>query len=43
VDQQAARAWKAVAEHVAAQHLGQERWYAHYRVRVATVEREYGR
>jgi heme-degrading monooxygenase HmoA len=38
----AARAWKAVAEHAEAQRLGRERWYASYRVRVATVEREYG-
>jgi heme-degrading monooxygenase HmoA len=38
----AARAWKAVAEHVLAQRTGRERWYRGYRVRVATVEREYG-
>jgi heme-degrading monooxygenase HmoA/predicted enzyme related to lactoylglutathione lyase len=38
-----ARAWKQVAEHRLAQRLGRERWYRHYRVRVATVEREYGR
>jgi heme-degrading monooxygenase HmoA len=36
-----ARAWKAVAEHVAAQELGRERWYQSYAVRVATVERAY--
>ena len=36
-----ARAWKAVAEHLAAQREGIERWYADYSVRVATVEREY--
>jgi heme-degrading monooxygenase HmoA len=38
-----AQAWKAVTEHVAAQRLGRERWYDPYRVRVATVTREYGR
>lgn len=38
----AARAWKQVTEHLGAQRLGRERWYADYRVRVATVEREYG-
>ena len=38
-----AAAWKAVAEHAEAQRLGRERWYASYRVRVAVVEREYGR
>jgi heme-degrading monooxygenase HmoA len=37
-----ARAWKRVAEHVAAQQLGHDRWYRAYRVRVATVERDYG-
>lgn len=37
-----ARAWKRLAEHAEAQRLGRERWYADYRVRVATVEREYG-
>jgi len=36
-----ARAWKAVADHVAAQRLGRERWYRAYAVRVATVERDY--
>ena len=39
---EAARSWKAVAEHRGAQRLGRERWYRTYRVRVATVEREYG-
>jgi heme-degrading monooxygenase HmoA len=42
VDQAAARSWKAVADHRLAQRLGRERWYRNYRVRVATVEREYG-
>jgi heme-degrading monooxygenase HmoA len=37
-----ARAWKAVAEHRVAQQLGREQWYRAYRVRIATVEREYG-
>jgi heme-degrading monooxygenase HmoA len=37
-----AAAWKAVAEHRGAQQLGREQWYAAYRVRIATVEREYG-
>lgn len=41
VDEQAARAWKTVAEHRAVQRLGRERWYAGYRVRVATVTRTY--
>lgn len=37
-----ARAWKQVAEHRLAQERGRAEWYAAYRVRVATVEREYG-
>ncbi|QKT07486.1 antibiotic biosynthesis monooxygenase [Gordonia sp. X0973] len=41
-DEGAARAWKAVAEHLGAQRLGRDKWYAAYRVRVATVTREYG-
>lgn len=41
-DSEAARAWKAVAEHLGAQKLGRERWYRAYRVRVAEVVREYG-
>ena len=36
-----ARSWKTVAEHLAAQRLGRERWYRDYAVRVATVTREY--
>ena len=42
VDAEAARAWKAVAEHRGAQRLGRAQWYRAYRVRIATVEREYG-
>jgi heme-degrading monooxygenase HmoA len=34
-------AWKQVAEHLVAQRLGRERWYAHYGLRVARVERAY--
>lgn len=37
-----AAAWKQVAEHLVAQERGRETWYADYRVRVATVTREYG-
>jgi heme-degrading monooxygenase HmoA len=29
-------------DHAEAQRRGREQWYAAYRVRVATVEREYG-
>jgi len=34
-------AWKNVAEHVAAQIAGRDRWYRHYELRVAKVERAY--
>jgi heme-degrading monooxygenase HmoA len=35
------KAWKAVASHLAAQKLGKERWYDHYELQVAKVERCY--
>ncbi|MBL8644781.1 MAG: antibiotic biosynthesis monooxygenase [Rhodospirillaceae bacterium] len=35
-------AWKAEAEHEAAQKLGREKWYAAYHTRIARVERDYG-
>jgi len=41
-DEASARAWKQVAEHLTAQRLGREDWYRDYRVRVATVTRDYG-
>ena len=37
-----ALAWKRNADHLAIQQTGRDRWYLWYRVRVATVEREYG-
>ncbi|GIF16645.1 antibiotic biosynthesis monooxygenase family protein [Actinoplanes teichomyceticus] len=40
-DQQAARGWKQVAAHLVAQRRGRATWYRDYRVRVATVERDY--
>lgn len=41
-DEESARAWKDVAAHVAAQQRGRDTWYSDYRVRVATVTRDYG-
>jgi heme-degrading monooxygenase HmoA len=41
-DEESVRAWKAVAEHAAAQELGRQRWYNAYETRVARVERAYG-
>ena len=40
-DEASLKAWKGVAEHLAAQRLGRERWYEHYELRVAKVERAY--
>ena len=39
---EAISAWKAVAEHRAAQESGRRDWYAAYQVRIARVERAYG-
>ena len=33
--------WKQDAQHLVAQKLGKERWYSHYELRVAKVERAY--
>ena len=41
VDHAAARAWKEVAAHSVAQRRGREVWYQDYRVRIATVDRDY--
>ena len=41
VDQVAAHAWKEVAAHRVAQGRGREAWYRDYRVRIATVDRDY--
>ena len=40
---EAIASWKANVEHLAAQRLGRERWYERYELRVARVERAYGR
>jgi heme-degrading monooxygenase HmoA len=41
-DEESARAWKHVAQHLAAQRRGRDVWYSDYRVRVAVVARDYG-
>ncbi|HQR03479.1 MAG: antibiotic biosynthesis monooxygenase [Proteobacteria bacterium] len=38
---EAISAWKAHAEHLAAQEMGKRAWYEHYALRVAKVERAY--
>jgi heme-degrading monooxygenase HmoA len=40
-DEASILAWKADARHLVAQQLGQDRWYTHYRLRVAKIERHY--
>ena len=40
-DEGALKNWKAVAEHALAQKIGKERWYKHYVLRVARIERQY--
>lgn len=40
-DDESARAWKGVAEHLIAQEAGRERWYSSYEVVVAEVTRTY--
>lgn len=40
---QAIAAWKANAEHRIAQETGKTTWYADYQLRVAKVERAYGK
>ena len=41
--EEAIAAWKAHAEHQPAQEAGKRVWYAEYQLRVAKVERDYGR
>jgi len=42
-DEASIAAWKANALHLEAQSAGKARWYAEYALRVARVERAYGR
>ena len=38
---EAIASWKAQAQHLVAQRLGKEKWYAAFRLRVCRVERDY--
>ncbi|MEZ5706798.1 MAG: antibiotic biosynthesis monooxygenase [Burkholderiaceae bacterium] len=40
-DEASIRAWKQHSEHLMAQQLGRERWYASYEVDIAQVQRSY--
>ncbi|HZZ77732.1 MAG TPA: antibiotic biosynthesis monooxygenase [Gemmataceae bacterium] len=41
-NEDAIRNWQQHAEHLEAQRLGRERWYARFELRVCRVERAYG-
>ena len=40
-DEEALMGWKQVSEHLYAQNMGKQKWYEHYTLRVAKVERHY--
>ena len=40
-DEASIRAWRADPEHLAAQQLGRERWYADWSVQIAEIGRAY--
>jgi heme-degrading monooxygenase HmoA len=40
-DEASIRAWKQHTEHLQAQHLGRDRWYASYSVDIAEIRRSY--
>ncbi len=42
-DEESIKGWKQHGEHQKAQRAGQQTWYADYQVRVAKVERAYGK
>lgn len=42
-DLDAIAAWRAHAEHRMAQEAGKSRWYDHYEIRIARVERAYSK
>ena len=39
---EAIRNWKMVSEHLFAQRMGREKWYAAFKTRICLVERDYG-
>jgi heme-degrading monooxygenase HmoA len=41
-NEESIKAWRAHPEHVEAQRLGKEKWYASYSVEVARISRKYG-
>lgn len=43
ISEAAIAAWRSHAEHRIAQETGKARWYEHYEIRIARVERAYGK
>lgn len=43
ISRESIAAWRANLEHLAAQELGKQAWYEHYEIRIAKVERAYGK
>ena len=41
-DLESIRHWKMNLDHLQAQKLGKEKWYAQYKLRICLVERDYG-
>lgn len=39
---EAIKNWKLVSEHLMAQQMGKDKWYASYKTRICLVERDYG-
>jgi heme-degrading monooxygenase HmoA len=39
---EAIKNWKVVSEHLIAQQMGKDKWYASYKTRICLVERDYG-
>ena len=42
-DLESIKRWKDHAEHRLAQSMGRRNWYSSYRIRIALVERDYGK
>ena len=42
-DLESIKRWRAHAEHREARRQGRERWYSQFKIRIARVERDYGK
>ena len=41
-DEKSIRDWKNHSAHLKAQQFGKEKWYRNYKIRMATVDKDYG-